>query len=178
MANSSAIVNVESGARESLTESELDTMVAIVRAIESTEHLSAMGGEKRQWQVALEHMLELWRAPRNIDQAWMWSRFVWSFGDFKTWDANLHFNRLLAATHERVRLKRLFHDITTRQAKCSRVRFIERRRLDRQLVRCLQDIQQNLSELDEMLLRLLVNDKNWPDRESFARFAQRRAFAT
>lgn len=176
MSNSSAIVDVESGARESLTESELDTMVAIVRAIEGTEHLNAMGGEKRQWQVALEHMLELWRSPRNVEQAWVWSRFCWALGDFKTWDANLQFNRLLAATHERVRLKRQFQELYTR--KYSIVRFIARRRLAKQMAKCLIDIQQNLGELDEMLLRILLNDQRWPDSESFARFAQRRAFAT
>jgi hypothetical protein len=45
--------------------------------------------------LALENAVGLLEPPNNLDALWVWTKFLWSFGVLKTWDADACLDRIL-----------------------------------------------------------------------------------
>lgn len=156
----------EARTRESCM-SQLKAMV-----LESTELRKLIDSEE-DWFRAVVVALSLFEQPRNIEQLWVWSRFVWVFGRRDTWKANETLEAVLHLHSRGITWHRKLVDLQNELDNRSWFQFASRARLGAAIEEAEEVLEVINRKLEEQFDTLLVNDNTWSDRSDFLAFKGR-----
>lgn len=152
-----------SGNMKTFAERERD----IKEFIEASPHLKALQGDTGDWRAVALKALELFDSPHNLDQLWVWSRFVWIFGERNTWAANSELESLLLEATNLLSLKSYYHQLEEKLAVTSWYCFKTRTGITRQQVITADAMQKCLHHIQSMFANYVARDKRWIDRDDF-----------
>jgi hypothetical protein len=132
-------------------------MLDLSERIENSTELMKLGGPEKSWAKAINGFLDMFDAPNNISELWVWRRFSWAFGRMATWDANDQLTALVVATQQLAVLSVEWHNRSV-------LSWFVRRRLE-------ESINRAQVKLFSLLGVIAHNLKQWPDSDGFEKFS-------
>lgn len=133
-------------------------MLDLSARVESSDELMKLSGASQSWAVAINAFLDLFDAPHNVSELWVWNRFRAAFGG-DTWKANDQLSLLVDS------VKRL-RTVTILWRNRSKLSWLKRRALKKDIGKAQASMLNNLAEIVENL-------DSWPDRDGFELFSRR-----
>jgi hypothetical protein len=134
-------------------------MLDLAARVESSTELMKLGGPSKDWAIALNKFLDLFDAPHNISELWVWHRFCAAFARGDTWLANDNLDLLMAHVDQ-------LSQLSAQWAKRSKLSVFARYRLSKQIDRAQVRLFSLLGEVQRNL-------RAWKDASDFATFTGR-----
>lgn len=136
-------------------------MLDLAARIENSTELMNLAGPSQSWSVAINKFLDLFDAPHNVSELWVWRMFQWVFGrdgtSGSTWKSADRLEELLTAAGH-------LHKVSIDWHNRSKLNWLSRRKLAKECDRA-------QLVLFTLLGELMTNWKRWPERADFEKFA-------
>lgn len=138
--------------------SDVLAMLDLSTRVESSAEIMKLAGPAKSWHVGLNAFLDLFDAPHNVSELWVWNRFRHAFGG-DTWQASDILDLLVEQFKQML-------SVTVEWRNCSRLSWIKKRQLEKRTVKA-------AAALFTTLAKVVQNIQEWPDRDGFEQFSKR-----
>jgi hypothetical protein len=152
---------------------DIERVAKLKAFIASHAHLRVLQASEDDWSAPVLKALELFDSPHNMDQLWVWSRFVYLFGERDTWSANRELDSFLLEAANLLSLRAHYAQLQEQIESTSWWRFRTRSGIASKQTLAANAIQKSLYHLQMMLRNYIDRDKRWIDAADFAAYRDR-----